>query len=87
MHIIQVISPQGGPGRHALEICNGLAKLGVGQQTLILAEHPYRSFLDSLPMSVNVRLLSQREPPISRLESMFRLLRDADADNFGFIAV
>ena len=79
MHVIQVISPQGGPGRHALEICNGLAKLGVGQQTLILAEHPYRSFLDSLPMSVNVRVLSQREPPISRLESMFRLLRDADA--------
>ncbi len=80
MHVIQVISPQGGPGRHALEICGGLAKLGVDRQTLILSDRPYRSFLDSLPSSVSVRVLSQGNPPISRMESMFRLLGDANAD-------
>jgi len=80
MHVIQVISPQGGPGRHALEICGGLAKLGVGEQTLILADRPKESFLDSLPSSVDLRVLSQRQPPISRLESIFRLLQDVDAD-------
>ena len=80
MHVIQVISPQGGPGRHALEICSGLAKLGIDQQTLILADQPDQAFLGSLPSSVNVRVLSKRQPPVSRLESIFRLFTDASAD-------
>jgi len=80
MHVIQVTSSNGGPGRTALGICCGLSELGVEQQTLILADHPYGSFLDSLPSSVNVKVLSQGIPPISRIESIFRLLGDANAD-------
>src|SRR5436853_4927614 len=82
MHVSQIISPNGGPGQYAIGICNGLAKLGVDSQTLILADRPDESFTKLLPSSVAVRVLSQRQPPTSRLESMLRLLSDVEADIF-----
>ena len=73
MKIVHITSPHGGPGRQATGLCNGLAKLGTHTQELVLVDKPGPHELDYVDSSVKVRVLSEHQPPISRVESMARI--------------